>query len=56
MVISLLLSDEYILGLIGSGMSFLFVIGFVIALFLALNSNPVYRTIGLVLAWVLALA
>jgi hypothetical protein len=55
MVISLLLSDEYILGLIGSGMTIMFVIGFAIAFFLALKTNPVYRTIGFVLAWVLAL-
>ncbi len=55
-VTSLFLSDEYILGLIGSGMTFMFIIGFAIALFLALKSNLVYRTIGLALAWVLALA
>ncbi|HEX8424859.1 hypothetical protein [Hymenobacter sp.] len=60
MILSLLLSDEYILGLVGSIMTFItafiLIIGFAIALFLVLKNNPTYRTIGLVLAWILALA
>ena len=55
MVISLLLSDEFVLGLFGAGVTVVFAICVVAALLLVIKGSGYIRVFGLAFAWVLAL-